>query len=241
MGPKDPSAKGEEMTLEERILRIEKWLASDDGEELSRIRANIRASLDAPRDSPLEETAHLSFEQRVALRLLESFPAISADDLGSRVREIRAVVDAPRAEAEPGPAERTVEAAITKASAARVAYGDGRVSVWREIEEVLVGSGTDVTKPIPTRIRSLVAEVKRLHTERDEAREERDSLRAQLDECQRVFLQGEKVDTITKEKIAHLERGVREAARLLRSAREFAFVNFATWPPLTAWLREFGS
>jgi hypothetical protein len=146
------------MTLEERILRIEKWLASDDGEELSRIRANIRASLDAPRDSPLEETAHLSFEQRVALRLLESFPAISADDLGSRVREIRAVVDAPRAEAEPGPAERTVEAAITKASAARVAYGDGRVSVWREIEEVLVGSGTDVTKPIPTRFYPLISE-----------------------------------------------------------------------------------
>lgn len=254
MGPKGPSAKGEEMTLEERILRIEKWLASDDGEELSRIRANIRASLDAPRDSPLEETAHLSFEQRVALRLLESFPAISADDLGSRVREIRAVVDAPRAEAEPGPAERTVEAAITKASAARVAYGDGRVSVWREIEEVLVGSGTDVTKPIPTRIRSLVAEVKRLHTERDEAREERDSLRAQLDECQRVLALGEKVDAITKEKIARLERGVREA-RWLTQRSEWSPNNSGTrlsafdWTQVedeyderrAAWLKEFGS
>lgn len=337
MGPKGPSAKGEEMTLEERVRRIEKWLTSNSAAEMISINGAIRASLDAPRDPHPEDTANLSFEQRVALRLLECYPTISADDLGNRVREIRAVVDAPRAEAEPAPAGRPAD----------LAYGDGRVSVWREIEAVLVGSETDVTKPIPTRIRFLVAEGKRLraerdeargeaararavvdgkaggepaptesanakrltvrdaarnrqplggadaqalegalaqadrerdslraerdaeqrramaaeserdvlreeHTarvlensdlahERDEAREERDSLRDQLAECQRVLALGEKVDAITKEKIAHLERGVREAARLLRSAREFAFVNFATWPPLTAWLREFGS
>jgi DNA polymerase III psi subunit len=254
MGPKGPSAKGEEMTLEERVRRIEKWLTSNSAAEMISIKGAIRASLDAPRDPHPEDTANLSFEQRVALRLLEYYPAISADDLGSRVREIRAVVDAPRAEAEPAPAERTVEAAITKASAARVAYGDGRVSVWREIEEVLVGSGTDVTKPIPTRIRFLVAEGKRLRAERDEAREERDSLRDQLAECQRVLALGEKVDAITKEKIARLERGVREA-RWLTQRSEWSPNNSGTrlsafdWTQVedeyderrAAWLKEFGS
>lgn len=135
MGPKGPSAKGEAMTLEERVLRIEQYIGTSEPEVWVRLRDEIRASLDAP-----------------------------------------------RAEAEPAPAERTVEAAITKASAARVAYGDGRVSVWREIEEVLVGSGTDVTKPIPTRIRFLVAEGKRLRAERDETRGE--AARARANEIQ---------------------------------------------------------
>lgn len=123
----------------------------------------------------------MTLEERV-LRI-EQYIGTSEPEVWVRLRdEIRASLDAPRAEAEPAPAERTVEAAITKASAARVAYGDGRVSVWREIEEVLVGSGTDVTKPIPTRIRFLVAEGKRLRAERDEARGE--AARARANEIQ---------------------------------------------------------
>lgn len=38
------------------------------------------------------------------------------------------------------------------------AYGDGRVSVWNEIAEILPVDGTDVTHSIPDRIRALIAE-----------------------------------------------------------------------------------
>ena len=170
----------------------------------------------------------MTLEERI--RRIEQYIGTSEPEVWVRLRdEIRASLGAPRAVAEPAPTARPAD----------LAYGDGRVSVWREIEAVLVGSDSDVTKPIPTRIRSLVAEVKRLHTERDEAREERDSLRAQLDECQRVFLQGEKVDTITKEKIARLERGVREAKVLLESVH--MFFSSDDWKARFAWLKEFGS
>jgi DNA polymerase III psi subunit len=90
--------------------------------------------------------------------------------------------------------------------------------------------------------------------ERDEAREERDSLRDQLAECQRVLALGEKVDAITKEKIARLERGVREA-RWLTQRSEWSPNNSGTrlsafdWTQVedeyderrAAWLKEFGS
>lgn len=83
---------------------------------------------------------------------------------------------------------------------------------------------------------------------------ERDSLRAQLAECQRVLALGEKVDAIAKEKIARLERGVREA-RWLTQRSEWSPDNSGTrlsasdWTQVedeyderrAAWLKEFGS
>ena len=111
----------------------------------------------------------MTLEERI--RRIEQYIGTSEPEVWVRLRdEIRASLGAPRAVAEPAPTARPAD----------LAYGDGRVSVWREIEAVLVGSDSDVTKPIPTRIRSLVAEVKRLRAERDEA----DALRAKLGELQ---------------------------------------------------------
>ena len=51
------------------------------------------------------------------------------------------------------------------------AYGDGRVSVWHEIDAILAGTGTQVTDSVPDRIRALIAE-------RDAARAEISRLEA---------------------------------------------------------------
>lgn len=47
------------------------------------------------------------------------------------------------------------------------AYGDGRISVWREVEALLADSGTDVTHSIPDRIRALIAERNSARASRD--------------------------------------------------------------------------
>lgn len=95
------------MTLEERVRRIETWIAGEYGDRS--IPEEIRASLNAPFSDSPEDTAHLSFREQLALRIMRDQPLISLDDMMARIRAIEAEVDAPRAEdeAEPAPTART--------------------------------------------------------------------------------------------------------------------------------------
>lgn len=84
------------MTLEERVRRIETWIAGEYGDRS--IPEEIRASLNAPFSDSPEDTAHLSFREQLALRIMRDQPLISLDDMMARIRAIEAEVDAPRAE-----------------------------------------------------------------------------------------------------------------------------------------------
>lgn len=86
------------MTVEERVRRIEQWLASRDTAEMMRLQADIRVSLHTPFPDSPEDTAHLSFREQLALQLMRNHPMISLDAMMARIRAIDAAVDAPRDE-----------------------------------------------------------------------------------------------------------------------------------------------
>lgn len=90
------------------------------------------------------------------------------------------------AEAEaPPPTESTPSPAPPRTGAQ--AYEDGRVSVWNEIQAILVGSGTDVTRSVPERIQALVDEVTQRRESESKLRAERaaESRRAMAAEGER--------------------------------------------------------
>lgn len=287
MGPKGPSAKGEEMTLEERVRRIEKWLTSNSAAEMISIKGAIRASLDAPRaeaePAPAERTVEAGgepapTERANAKRLTIREAARNRQPLGGadaqalegalaqadRERDsLRAERDKARAEVERIMGLLHDKAWMLAACLTIAEGGSARANEPTYLNSPAMDAVRDVVRERDSlraerdaeQRRAMAAESERdvlreehtarvlensdLAHERDEAREERDSLRAQLDECQRVLALGEKVDAITKEKIARLERGVREAKVLLESVH--MFFSSDDWKARFAWLKEFGS
>lgn len=128
-----------------------------------------------PTDAP--GSGATGFEEALALEVLRAFPGISPADLGVRVRsfveEVRKVT-----------AEET-----TPPRAADLAFGDGRESVWREIDALLGDERSAPPYSIPDRIRMLVADVKRLRAEIEKITRGQPEERSQLLARSRIYEQ----------------------------------------------------
>ena len=134
------------------------------------------AATDAePTDAP--GSGATSFEEALALEVLRASPGISHADLGARVRafveEVRKVT-----------AEGT-----TPPRAADLAFGDGRESVWREIDALLGDERNCPPYSIPDRIRMLVEDVKTLRAEIEKITREQPEERSQLLARSRIYEQ----------------------------------------------------
>lgn len=134
------------------------------------------AATDAePTDAP--GSGATPFEEALALEVLRASPGISHADLGARVRafveEVRKVT-----------AEGT-----TPPRAADLAFGDGRESVWREINALLGEYRNVPPYSIPDRIRMLVADVKRLRAEIEKITRGQPEERSQLLARSRIYEQ----------------------------------------------------
>lgn len=103
-----------------------------------------------PTDAP--GSGATSFEEALALEVLRAFPGISPADLGARLRAVKEEVCKATAGTSDSPT----------ACAPALSYGDGRESVWREINALLGEYRNVPPYSIPDRIRALVADVKRL-------------------------------------------------------------------------------
>ena len=128
-----------------------------------------------PTDAP--GSGATSFEEALALEVLRASPGISHADLGARVRafveEVRKVT-----------AEGT-----TPPRAADLAFGDGRESVWREINALLGEYRNVPPYSIPDRIRMLVEDVKRLRAEIEKITRGQPEERSQLLARSRIYEQ----------------------------------------------------
>lgn len=245
------------MTLEERVRRIEEWIIAPNLKAGLRIRDAIRASLDEPFPDSPEATAHLSFREQLALQIMRNFPAISVDDLLTRIRAIEAEVDAPRDEAREDAAhDRANEIqmrAERDAAMRRAMAAESERDVLREEHTDRVLENADLARERDAaraafhsqvdKHAAVCGELAQCQHALTQVERERDSLRAQLADAHRVLAQGETIDAATerdtREKMERLERGVREAARLLRSDnRSYLEERIAL---RASWLREFGS
>lgn len=242
------------MTLEERVRRAEQWIASKDTAEMLSIQVAIRASLDEPFPDSPEATAHLSFRAQLALQIMRNFPAISVDDLLTRIRAIDAAVDAPRDEPTALlEAERDSLRDQRDAEQRRAMAAESERDVLREEHTAQVLENADLARERDEaratfhsqvdKHAAVCGELAQCQHALTQVERERDSLRAQLADAHRVLAQGETIDAATerdtREKMERLERGVREAARLLRSDNRSCLEERIALR--ASWLREFGS